>query len=130
MLLASRGGWPHSKGCTHARDHYTAVSGMQEPELFDDQEQEDDDGSFGVLEVLQYVQAAHGPQRDQVGTGRPGGVLVGLAAGRGELPHHRGVSSTVKLSVSKTELLGSNPSAPASILQLVGGNADWVAHLR
>jgi hypothetical protein len=27
---------------------------------------------------------------------------------------YRGVSSTVKLSVSKTELGGSNPSAPAS----------------
>jgi hypothetical protein len=27
----------------------------------------------------------------------------------------RGVSSTVKLSVSKTELGGSNPSAPARI---------------
>ncbi len=30
---------------------------------------------------------------------------------------YRGVSSTVKLSVSKTELGGSNPSAPASILE-------------
>src|SRR5215471_8193134 len=29
----------------------------------------------------------------------------------------RGVSSTVKLSVSKTELGGSNPSAPARVLE-------------
>jgi hypothetical protein len=29
------------------------------------------------------------------------------------IAEYRGVSSTVKLSVSKTELLGSNPSAPA-----------------
>ena len=56
-------------------------------------------------------------------TGRAGGVIC-LTAGRGELPHHRGVSSTVKLSVSKTELLGSNPSAPASILHSVGGTSD------
>ena len=33
--------------------------------------------------------------------------------------NYRGVSSTVKLSVSKTELLGSNPSAPAISLLLV-----------
>jgi preprotein translocase subunit SecE len=31
------------------------------------------------------------------------------------IDEHRGVSSTVKLSVSKTELGGSNPSAPARI---------------
>ncbi len=30
---------------------------------------------------------------------------------------NRGVSSTVKLSVSKTELGGSNPSAPARVLR-------------
>ena len=30
---------------------------------------------------------------------------------------NRGVSSTVKLSVSKTELGGSNPSAPARVLE-------------
>ena len=34
------------------------------------------------------------------------------------VPQHGGVSSTVKLSVSKTELLGSNPSSPASLLPL------------
>jgi hypothetical protein len=50
----------------HARDHYPAVPGLQEPQLLNDQEQEDHDGSFGVFEVLQYVPAAHGPQRDQV----------------------------------------------------------------
>ncbi len=33
------------------------------------------------------------------------------------LNEHRGVSSTVKLSVSKTELGGSNPSAPARIFR-------------
>ena len=31
-----------------------------------------------------------------------------------------GVSSTVKLSVSKTELLGSNPSSPASFIPQSG----------
>ena len=37
---------------------------------------------------------------------------------------HRGVSSTVKLSVSKTELLGSNPSAPAITLRLSTGRTQ------
>jgi hypothetical protein len=32
-----------------------------------------------------------------------------------EKSENRGVSSTVKLSVSKTELGGSNPSAPARV---------------
>jgi hypothetical protein len=32
-----------------------------------------------------------------------------------EALEYRGVSSTVKLTVSKTELLGSNPSAPARV---------------
>jgi hypothetical protein len=36
------------------------VSGLQEPELFDDEEQEDDHGTVGVLEVLQYVPEAYG----------------------------------------------------------------------
>lgn len=35
---------------------------------------------------------------------------------------YRGVSSTVKLSVSKTELLGSNPSAPAKLFTI---NVFW-----
>jgi hypothetical protein len=35
------------------------------------------------------------------------------AAFRVKALRRRGVSSTVKLSVSKTELLGSNPSSPA-----------------
>jgi hypothetical protein len=59
-LLASRGGWPHLKGSHYARDHYPAVSGLQEPELFDDEEQEDDHGTVGVLQVLQHVPEAHG----------------------------------------------------------------------
>jgi hypothetical protein len=61
-LLASRGGWPNLKGSIHhARDHYPAVSGLQEPELFDDQEQEDDDRASGDVEVLQSLPEAHGP---------------------------------------------------------------------
>ena len=35
---------------------------------------------------------------------------------------YRGVSSTVKLSVSKTELGGSNPSAPARVLGAENAN--------
>ncbi len=54
-------------GLTEARDHYAAGAGVQEPELLDDQEQEDDDGTPGVLEVLQVLPEAHGPQRNQVG---------------------------------------------------------------
>jgi hypothetical protein len=61
-LLASRGGWPNLKGSIHhARDHYPAVSGLQEPELFDDQEQEDDNRASGDVEVLQSLPEAHGP---------------------------------------------------------------------
>ena len=49
------------EGSSNARNHYTAMPGMQEPELLDHEEQEDHDGTFGVLEVLQYLQAAYGP---------------------------------------------------------------------
>jgi hypothetical protein len=44
----------------HARDHYPAVSGLQEPELFDDEEQEDNHWPVGVLKVLQHVPQAYG----------------------------------------------------------------------
>jgi hypothetical protein len=40
--------------------------GVQEQELLDDEEQEDDHGPSGVLEVLQHLPQAHGPQRDEV----------------------------------------------------------------
>jgi hypothetical protein len=41
-LLASRGGWPRWKEIYHnARDHHTAVPGLQEPELLHHEEQED-----------------------------------------------------------------------------------------
>ena len=50
----------------HARDHHTAVSGLQEPELFDDEEQEDNHGTVGVLQVLQHVPEAYGAQRDEI----------------------------------------------------------------
>jgi hypothetical protein len=60
MLLASRGGWPHQRGFTNARDHYASVPGLQEPELFDHEEQKDDHGSSGVLEVLQHLPEAYG----------------------------------------------------------------------
>jgi hypothetical protein len=39
---------------------------VQEQKLLDDEEQEDDHGPSGVLEVLQYLPQAHGPQRDEV----------------------------------------------------------------
>jgi hypothetical protein len=39
---------------------------VQKQELLDDEEQEDDHGPARVLEVLQYLPQAHGPQRDQV----------------------------------------------------------------
>jgi hypothetical protein len=51
---------------SNARNHHTAVPGLQEPELLHDQEQEDDHGSARVLEVLQYLPQAHGAQRDEV----------------------------------------------------------------
>jgi hypothetical protein len=35
------------------------VSGLQEPELFDDEEQEDYDRTAGVQKVLQYVPQAY-----------------------------------------------------------------------
>jgi hypothetical protein len=50
----------------NARDYYPPVPGLQKPELFDHEEQEDDYGPSGVLEVLQHVPQAHGPQRDEV----------------------------------------------------------------
>jgi hypothetical protein len=39
---------------------------VQEQELLDDEEQEDDHWPPGVLEVLQHLPQAHGPQRDEV----------------------------------------------------------------
>ena len=47
-------------------------------------------------------------------TRKPSKSSFRLAIGSRKLPG--GVSSTVKLSVSKTELLGSNPSSPASFV--------------
>ncbi len=55
------------KEVSNARDHYPAVPGVQEPELFDDQEQEDHDGTSGVLKVLQHLPSAHRPQGNEVG---------------------------------------------------------------
>jgi hypothetical protein len=82
---------------------------VQEQELLDDEEQEDDHWPARVLEVLQYLPQAHGSQRDEVTGFQLSAVSFELKARPG------GVSSTVKLSVSKTELLGSNPSSPASL---------------
>ena len=42
------------------------MPGVQEPELFDDQEQEDHDRASGVFKVLQHVPEAYRPQRDEV----------------------------------------------------------------
>jgi hypothetical protein len=42
-------------GYQDARDYHTAVPGVQEQELLDDEEQEDDHRPSGVLEVLQYL---------------------------------------------------------------------------
>src|SRR5437588_2848414 len=82
----------------HAGHHYAPVRRLQEPELFDHEEQEAYDWSLGVPEVLQHLPQAYVAQRNQVN-------------------RSRGVSSTVKLPVSKTGLGGSNPSAPASFGQ-------------
>ncbi len=60
-LLASRGGWPLRREDNDARNYYHAVPGLQEPQLFDDEEQEDDDRASGDVEVLQYLPEAHGP---------------------------------------------------------------------
>ena len=111
-LLASRGGWPIPKlgELTNARNYYLAMPHLQEPELLHYQEQEDDHRPPRVLKVLQHMPQAHGAQRDE--------VRAPLASAVGNELESRqllgGVSSTVKLSVSKTELLGSNPSSPAS----------------
>ena len=48
--------------------------GVQEQELLDDEEQEDDHRPAGVLEVLQYLPQAHGPQRDEVSYSRERGT--------------------------------------------------------
>ena len=51
------------------------MPGVQEPELFDDEEQEDDHGSPGVLKVLQHLPQAHASQRDEVGLAVHGRAL-------------------------------------------------------
>src|SRR5690242_3886419 len=81
---------------------------VQGAELLDDEEQEDDHRPSRVQEVLQPLPQAHGAQGNQVSRAP-------------DVAHHRGVSSTVKLSVSKTELGGSNPSAPAILLPGTAG---------
>ena len=68
-------------------------------------------GRLEFLEILQYVPEAHGPQGNEVAKGYGAG---GQAMTSAFSQKFGGVSSTVKLSVSKTELLGSNPSSPAS----------------
>ena len=40
---------------------------LQEPQLYDDQEQEEAAGPVGAEEILPYVPAPHGPQGSQVG---------------------------------------------------------------
>jgi hypothetical protein len=42
------------------------MPGLQEPELLDDQESQDDDGAFGVLEVLSEVPEAYAAQGIEV----------------------------------------------------------------
>ncbi len=79
------------------RDRYIAVYGVQEPELLDHQEPEDNAGSLGVQQVLPEVPETYAAQGSEV------------------VRKFRGVSSTVKLPVSKTGLGGSNPSAPARL---------------
>jgi hypothetical protein len=54
------------EGERNARDHYPPVPGLQKPELFHHEEQEDDHGPPGVLKVLQHLPQAHGTQRDEV----------------------------------------------------------------
>jgi hypothetical protein len=93
----------------NARNHHPSMPHMQEPELLHHEEQEDDHRPPRVLKVLQHLPQAHGAQRDEVRA--PLASAVGTSL-KPTAPG--GVSSTVKLSVSKTELLGSNPSSPAS----------------
>jgi hypothetical protein len=50
----------------NARNHHVTVRGLQRAQLFDNQEQEDDDWSFGVQQVLPTVPETYGPQRDEV----------------------------------------------------------------
>jgi hypothetical protein len=46
------------------------VPGVQEQELLNHEEQEDDHGPSGVLEVLQYLPQAHGSQGNEVVSSR------------------------------------------------------------
>ena len=86
------------------------MPGVQEQELLNDEEQEDDHRPPRVLKVLQYLPQAHGSQGNEVVSSR-----IRSEAFPTSFRITGGVSSTVKLSVSKTELGGSNPSAPARI---------------
>src|SRR5437667_12450695 len=86
------------------------MPGVQEQELLNHEEQEYDHRPLRVLEVLQYLPQAHGPQGNEVVSSR-----IRSEAFPTSFRITGGVSSTVKLSVSKTELLGSNPSSPASL---------------
>jgi hypothetical protein len=53
-------------GWKNARNYYIAVPGVQKQELLNDEEQEDDHWPPRVLEVLQYLPQAHGPQGNEV----------------------------------------------------------------
>jgi hypothetical protein len=102
---------------------------LQRAQLLNDQEPEDDSGPDRAEEVLQALPEAHAAQRSE--------VIEDFRLKILDLPicnlksaifnEDRGVSSTVKLPVSKTGLGGSNPSAPASFGMLDGklGVGAW-----
>src|SRR5260370_32052338 len=86
------------------------MPGVKEQEQLNDEKQEDAHWPPRVLEVLQYLPQTHGSQGNEVVSSR-----IRSEAFPTSFRITGGVSSTVKLSVSKTELLGSNPSSPASL---------------
>jgi hypothetical protein len=49
-----------------ARDYHAAVWRLQEPELYDNQEQEEEPGPAGAKEILPNLSASYGPQGSQV----------------------------------------------------------------
>jgi hypothetical protein len=102
---------------------------VQGAQLHNDEEQEDDHWPSGVREVLQALPLPPEAQRNEVreqGKGTREQKAAASASNYSLIPvpfslAFRGVSSTVKLSVSKTELESSNLSAPARFERDISG---------
>jgi len=57
------------RGCDE-RHRDACLQRVQAAKLYDDEEQEDEDGPVGVQEILSVLPTAHCAQRNQVGRGR------------------------------------------------------------